>query len=343
MKRILVAILFGCVIAQDYPALGSSQSLDVMTWNVENYPKHSQTNAYLIDIINQINIDIIAFQEIESQNDFNNLTNQLNGNWVGYISNPSSGYGELSYAINLDEIVINNIYNILSEDEYFFAYREPYVVEFAYQGIEYVIINNHFKCCGDGILDENDSWDEEYRRLISSQLLEEYINTNFASQRVIVLGDLNDSLTDNQSNNVFWSFLNSQNFLFADYDIANGPSSNWSYPTWPSHLDHIIITDELFSDFENSEVLTFRVDDYLSGGWNSYENYISDHRPVFMRINFSEFNFGDVNGDGSLDILDVITIVNLILIGGYDELGDMNYDGTLNVIDVIIIVNSILD
>ena len=90
-------------------------------------------------------------------------------------------------------------------------------------------------------------------------------------------------------------------------------------------------------------MLTFRVDDYLSGGWNSYENYISDHRPVFMRINFSEFNLGDVNGDGSLDILDVITIVNLILIGGYDELGDMNYDGTLNVIDVIIIVNSILD
>jgi len=343
MKRTLVTILFGCVIAQDYPVLGSSQSLDVMTWNVENYPKHTQTNSYLIDIINQINIDIISFQEIENQNAFNNLINQLDGNWVGYRADPGSTWGELSYAINLDEIVINNIYNILSEDAYFFAYREPYVVEFTHQGIDYIIINNHFKCCGDEYLDLNNTSDEEYRRLIASQLLEEYIDENLGSERVIVLGDLNDSLTDNQSNNVFWGFLNSDNFLFADYDIADGPSSNWSYPTWPSHIDHIIITDELFSDFENSDVLTFKVDDYLSGGWNSYENYISDHRPVFMRMNFNEFDLGDINVDGSLDILDVITIVNLILIGEYNELGDMNYDGTLNVMDVVIVVNSILN
>ena len=343
MKRILVTILFGCMIAQDYPVLGSSQSLDVMTWNVENYPKHNQTNSYLIDVINQINIDIIAFQEIESQNAFNNLINQLNGNWVGHRSDPGSSWGELSYAINLDEIVINNIYNILSGDAYYFAYREPYVVEFTHQEIDYVIINNHFKCCGDDYLDLDNTSDEEYRRLIASQLLEEYIDDNLGSERVIVLGDLNDSLTDNQSNNVFWGFLNSDNFLFADYDIADGPSSNWSYPTWPSHIDHIIITDELFSDFENSEVLTFKVDDYLSGGWNSYENYMSDHRPVFMRIDFNEFELGDINGDGTLDILDVITIVNLVLIGGYNELGDMNYDGTLDVMDVVIIVNSILN
>jgi len=343
MKRTLVTILFGCVIAQDYPVLGSSQSLDVMTWNVENYPKHTQTNSYLIDIINQINIDIISFQEIENQNAFNNLINQLDGNWVGYRADPGSNWGELSYAINLDEIVINNIYNILSEDAYFFAYREPYVVEFTHQGIDYIIINNHFKCCGDEYLDLNNTSDEEYRRLIASQLLEEYIDENLGSERVIVLGDLNDSLTDNQSNNVFWGFLNSDNFLFADYDIADGPSSNWSYPTWPSHIDHIIITDELFSDFENSDVLTFKVDDYLSGGWNSYENYISDHRPVFMKMDFNEFDLGDINVDGSLDILDVITIVNLILIGEYNELGDMNYDGTLNVMDVVIVVNSILN
>ena len=343
MKKIILMLFPALLLAQDYPILGSSQSLDVMTWNVQTYPKHNQTNSYLIDIINQINIDIIAFQEIEGQDDFNDLIDQLDGNWVGYRSDPGSTYGELAYAINLNEIVINNIYNILSGDAYYFAYREPYVVEFTHQGIDYVIINNHFKCCGDDYLNLDNTSDEEYRRLIASQLLEEYIDENLGSERVIVLGDLNDSLTDNQSNNVFWGFLNSDNFLFADYDIAYGPSSEWSYPTWPSHIDHIIITDELFSDFENSEVLTFKVDDYLSGGWNSYENYMSDHRPVFMRIDFNEFELGDINGDGTLDILDVITIVNLVLIGGYNELGDMNYDGTLDVMDVVIIVNSILN
>ena len=158
-----------------------------------------------------------------------------------------------------------------------------------------------------------------------------------------MLGDLNDMIIDVESNNVFWGFIESENFQFADYDIAYGPSSDWSYPTWPSHLDHIIINNELFLDFQGSEVSTFRVDDYLTGAWNAYENFISDHRPVFMRINLSQFDLGDVNGDGSLDILDVITIVNLVLAEEYNELADVNYDEIINIMDVIIVLNMILD
>ena len=342
-SRIILLLIVSIIFSQDYPILGSSQSLDIMTWNVENYPKHNQTNSYMVDIINQINIDVIAFQEIESENSFNNLINQLDGNWIGYRVDPNSDWGELSYAVNLDEVEIDNVYNILVSDQYYFAYRPPYVMEITHQEIDYVVINNHFKCCGDGDLDLNNNSDEEYRRLISSQLLEEYINNNYGDRRVILLGDLNDSLTDNQSNNVFWGFLNSDNFLFADYDIADGPSSNWSYPSWPSHIDHILISNELFLDFENSDILTFKVDDYLSGGWNSYENYISDHRPVFMKLNLSQTSMGDLNSDGTLDILDVIAIINLVLDDEYNPVGDMNYDGSLNIVDVIIVVNAILN
>ena len=45
-------------------------------------------------------------------------------------------------------------------------------------------------------------------------------------------------------------FINdSSAYYFADSDIASGPSSNWSFPNWPSHLDHILITNELFQAF----------------------------------------------------------------------------------------------
>ena len=141
-------------------------------------------------------------------------------------------------------------------------------------------------------------------------------------------------------NNVFWNFLQSDNFQFADYDIAYGHSSEWSYPTWPSHIDHIIITDELFPNFNSSNVQTFLVDDYISGGWSSYDNYISDHRPVFMQL---EIVLGDINADGSIDILDVVMIVGMILNGGYSLLCDMNYDGNMDVMDVVILVSSILN
>jgi len=52
--------------------------------------------------------------------------------------------------------------------------------------------------------------------------------------------------------------------------------------------------------------------------------------------------FGDSNGDGTLNVLDVVAMVNLVLSGGYDEMADMNSDGTLNVLDVVLLVGIVL-
>ena len=341
--RLLLTSIFICIsFSQDYPALGSSTSIDILTWNVQNYPKHSQTNNYISEIIYQTEVDVIAFQEIENQGSFNSLINSLPGDWVGYRAG-NSQYGELAYAINMNEVDVGSIYTILNSEEYFFAYRPPYVLELTYGSRDYVLINNHFKCCGDGDLDLGDDWDEEYRRLVSSQLLKEYIDQNYNDDYVIVLGDLNDEISDNPSDNVFVDFLESDSFQFADYDIAYGPSSNWSYPTWPSHIDHIIISDELFSDFTDDNIHTFVVDSYMSGGWNSYDYYISDHRPVFIRFFADDFTVGDMNNDQSIDILDVIVLVSLVLSGDFAVEGDINTDGVLNVIDVVSLVNQILN
>jgi hypothetical protein len=53
--------------------------------------------------------------------------------------------------------------------------------------------------------------------------------------------------------------------------------------------------------------------------------------------------FGDLNGDGTLNVLDVVIIVNLILSDGCVWSADMNGDGSCNVLDVVILVNQILD
>jgi len=159
-------------------------------------------------------------------------------------------------------------------------------MDLRYKGERFIIINNHFKCCGDGILDLNDMYDEETRRFIASDYLKSYIDTNFPDVKVIVLGDLNDSLTDDSQNNVFQNILYDSQYAFADLDIAYGSSLDWSYPSWPSHLDHILITDELFPEFEHvdSDIQTLKIDDYLSGGLLDYDTNISDHRPVALKL-----------------------------------------------------------
>ena len=41
-------------------------------------------------------------------------------------------------------------------------------------------------------------------------------------------------------------------------------------------------------------------------------------------------------------MVDIVAAVNLILNGQYDAIGDMNGDGSLNVVDIIIMVNQVL-
>ena len=51
---------------------------------------------------------------------------------------------------------------------------------------------------------------------------------------------------------------------------------------------------------------------------------------------------GDVNGDDTLNILDVVLLVNLILSGGDASCGDANGDDAVNILDVVLLVNLIL-
>ena len=51
---------------------------------------------------------------------------------------------------------------------------------------------------------------------------------------------------------------------------------------------------------------------------------------------------GDVNGDGFLNILDIVTLVNWIILNEFSNSGDLNSDGQLNILDVVQLVNLIL-
>ena len=51
---------------------------------------------------------------------------------------------------------------------------------------------------------------------------------------------------------------------------------------------------------------------------------------------------GDINGDGVIDILDLIVLVNMILNGEYSIIADWNEDGVVNILDIIIYKNIIL-
>ena len=344
--KIFIYILFGLniiIFSQDLEDLsfGSDNSLDIATWNIEWFPKNGQATVnYVTQILQQLDLDILAMQELDNKNMFDQMIDNLSV-YTGYYE--SAWFAGLAYIYKADVVQINDIYEIYTTSPYWSAFpRSPMVMDFNYMGENYFIINNHFKCCGDGILDMNDESDEEKRRYNAVNLLKEYIDTYLPNENVIVLGDLNDDIAETYQNNVFQNVLNdTENYYFADYNIANGSSFEWSYPTWPSHLDHLLVTNELFDELDNATVLTIRIDEYLEGGWSEYDYNVSDHRPVAISI---YFNNGDLNNDSSVDILDVIILVNHILSPATVELdgADINNDADVNILDVIELVSIII-
>ena len=66
--------------------------------------------------------------------------------------------------------------------------------------------------------------------------------------------------------------------------------------------------------------------------------------PVSLAVGGDEELLGDLNGDGEINVLDVVTLVNVILDGSdYISAGDMNQDGALDVLDIVTLVNIILN
>ena len=43
---------------------GTESTLDIVTWNIEHFPKNNLTVSYLAELIDSMNVDIIAMQEI---------------------------------------------------------------------------------------------------------------------------------------------------------------------------------------------------------------------------------------------------------------------------------------
>jgi endonuclease/exonuclease/phosphatase family metal-dependent hydrolase len=264
-------------------SFGESGEFSAISWNLEWFPKNGQSTLDSVAAaILALDADVYALQEISDTAQFMDWAETLEGyeglHAVGW-------FGGLTYLVKSSTVQVDNLYEILSTSEFWSPLpRSPLILEIHFDGQPLVLINNHFKCCGDGNLDLNDDGDEETRRWIASNLLKEQLDENYADIPVLLMGDLNDVLTDPASDNVFQAFLDDpEHYTFADMELAQGPSAGWSFPNWPSHIDHLLVNHFWDSPYADYTVLTIAIEDHLEGGWWAYDENMSDHRPVGIR------------------------------------------------------------
>ena len=240
-----------------------NDELNVVTWNIEFFPKKDAlTSSLVADIVKNMDADVIAVQEINSISNFNDMADGLAG-WESQVIN-LSGSLDIGYLYKTSEVsVISNARSV----DISVSPRPPVEITIKHtNGLEVTFLNIHLKCCGG---ESNVS-----RRRSASIAMKTYIDDNLPNDNVILLGDFNDDI-DINDDTPFENFINdSNNYWFADTEIAAGSSENWSFPSWPSHIDHILITNELFDNL--TEVKALKMEECLS----NYDADITDHRPI---------------------------------------------------------------
>ncbi len=279
---------------QDYwsiPSWNYWEGIEVVTWNIEHFPQNdSSTVNGVAEIILDQSADIYALQEIDDTLAFQNQLMPLLPNYSYII-------GSNGYLAHLAVIYRNEVLSVTGSTElwadtdywddgdqdyynnaqYYFASRPPLQVDFEWQcgnaSFNFSVIDVHLKCCNEGL----------DRRRIAAIILQEYLTVQVAAgdSNIVVLGDWNDDLVDLPPYDSFTLLLDDPTVEFINLSLAQDPSDYFdSYPSWPSFLDHILITAGLFDENSAGEVTTFRLDDYIT----DYGTLISDHRPVGWRF-----------------------------------------------------------
>lgn len=277
----------------EVPTFGQENMVEIITWNVENFPKFGITTISLMKtFINNFSADLYFFQEIENISALEDLIDELDD--YGLVIASGSHDSGMVLVYRKEMISVDAVTEIATENPFisYFAHRPPIELKCDWNNglkeISLTLVNVHLKCCGDGLLEMGNEDDEEFRRYGASQYLHDYVLNMTGQDNVIIAGDWNDILIEPEDENIFWPLLSdSSEFMFVDLEIAFGDSTAWSWPGWSSsygaaHFDHIGINLNLFDEFEfnMSTVVTIHVEEYFRNGSEAYEMYLSDHRPV---------------------------------------------------------------
>ena len=89
-------------------------------------------------------------------------------------------------------------------------------------------------------------------------------------------------------------------------------------------------------DMDGNEMWEFQYESEFGSPWIARaQKYSTDY--------LIDLILGDLNEDGILNVLDIVTLVNLILSGDdSNPTGDLNQDGSQNILDIVTLVNIIL-
>ena len=352
------SITDSCMDTNDY---AFDDTFNVMTFNTWYSAQYGNGGLERVsEIIADLNIDVIGFQETDSLSiiEIKSFLNNFDG-YEQLYSTPSQSNISIISRFPITDIYDYNLYGIGAD--------------ITFSDIDtFKFVSSHLSAYPYGPYDlyEGVSIDEVIQNELSTRYLEnldiynQIINnsSNNPQLPVIYVGDHNtpskldwglNNINQNFGFSIEWpvsEFLLNNNF-YDSYRLVN-PSIfddiglTWSpgYPknnfdSWDVH-DRI---DMIYFKHGLSNKL-YPIDSYIY----DCDPWPSDHRAVVTEFAICKDSvFGDINLDNQINVLDIISLVNQILYSNnlyclYLKC-DIDLNSELNVLDVIQLVNFILD
>lgn len=277
--------------AQGLQPVGTSTTFEAATWNIEWFgsgggPSDDVKQRHnAAQIIAESEIDLWAVQEIGDQIDFIRLLNELGSDWSGQLgthgNNQRTGFIFRKAVVSLEEVG-----HILIEQDHAFAGRPPFyaraTVTLPDTVVSLHLVTLHAKASGDA--------SSYVRRETGANALKAYLDETLSDAPVVVLGDFNDELGRSifaggpSPYRVFLDDPARYRFLTEGVDRDDLPTyCSTSSCSSGSTLDHILITDELFT--AGSDRTTDRLTEVISE-IPSFVSTTSDHLPVYTVFSF---------------------------------------------------------
>ena len=332
--------------------------LRVMAYNTlsDGLKDNSRIDRF-VRIINTINPQIIGFNETRqtSEQDVHNvLDSALGGNWYVLKHDPEN--------ITASRFPIVDSWGVHNK-------IQASLIDLDDEGLYMLFIVGHLSCCG-----SDNSRQEQVDRFTEFILDAKTPGGEITvpeNTPIVFLGDMNLVGYSQQYYTILEGDIQDTDSYgeggFPDWDnseledvICRQTDKRMAY-TWrnddrseypPGRLDFIFYTNSVMSVAKSFTLQT----EIMSG--ERLENYglfiddtksASDHFPIVADFNLlfnEDCNYeGDINNDGSIDIVDIVIVVDYII--NYTDIelecADINHDGYINVVDVVQLVSLILN
>lgn len=256
------------------PSIGTAAAIDIATWNIENYPFVLETPAIAADLIASMDLDLIAVEEIQSIEAFDELVDRLRG-YDAVLSTHT--YGDGSYQkigfIYRESLLSVEAGFLLFDNDFSFPRPALQVVVTADDGanppIDFLAIAVHLKA--------GQQTEDLERRIDAAAKLEAHMRSNVdgsGDDDVVLLGDFNQTPGE-FSGQVLAPFAAEP----GRYAIRTAPlfeDGQISHINTDRLIDHVITTSSL----SGGTTVIPRLHEQLD---NDYSD-VSDHLPVILSL-----------------------------------------------------------